>query len=306
MRAHKVVKGGAIIVMVLSVFAFTNLQPQKNSQGNKDNKEQGGSNGNMKNGDQGDHGKGRGNNGQSSDNNAQKQNTGRGNHDNSNNNNNNSDNGHKGGANKGDHERSDNHNQGDKASGRQDHGKSGEMHGNTGKGKNDDNGKGKQVKFWKDGEVDWNFNNFADRKSPRDQKKVTICHHTGDEFPVTINVSENAVKAHMNHGDQTGGCNINYSDRWTPDYIRTRENVYNTYEQTWETMSYSEALLRYAAEKLLGVRSNLDRTRVTLNPQEVQRREALILDLQNNVDALQMQLDQTRQRTDDVNIIIQL
>lgn len=159
-------------------------------------------------------------------------------------------------------------------------------------------------------DIDWNLGDFANRKHPKDQKKVTICHNPSSENSnngVTINVSENALQAHLNHGDQRGNCNINYSDRWSDRYVKSRENVYNRYEQTWETMSYSEALLRLAADKLLGIRSNLDRSRSTLTSDEIQRREALIMDLQNNVYSLENQLGQTRQQLDsDVNIIIKL
>jgi hypothetical protein len=172
------------------------------------------------------------------------------------------------------------------------------------------NGNSKVKNGNRDADIDWNLRDFANRRHPKDQKKVTICHNPSTESSnngVTINVSENALQAHLNHGDQRGNCNINYSDRWSDRYVKSRENVYNRYEQTWETMSYSEALLRLAADKLLGIRSNLDRSRSTLTPDEIQRREALILDLQNNVYSLENQLGQTRQQLDsDVNIIIQL
>ena len=179
------------------------------------------------------------------------------------------------------------------------------------KGNDNDNGKGKSrrenVKWDRDENINWGFDNYASRKGPKDHKKVTICHNTGDsEFPVMINVSENAVKAHMNHGDQMGNCTTNYSNRWNDNYIRSRENVYNTYENTWETMSYSEALLRFAADKLLGIKSSFQTQRPTLSAQEIQRKEALILDLQNNVNSLENQLAVTRQRTDGININIDL
>ena len=179
------------------------------------------------------------------------------------------------------------------------------------KGKDKDKGNGKSrrenVKWDRDDNINWGFENYASRKRPKDNKKVTICHNTGDsEFPVMINVSENAVKAHMNHGDQMGNCATNYSDRWPANYIRTRENVYNNYENTWETMSYSESLLRFAADRLLGIKSTFQTQRSTLSSQDIQRKEALILDLQNNVNSLENQLAVTRQRTDGINININL
>ncbi|WP_411273156.1 hypothetical protein [Daejeonella sp.] len=178
-----------------------------------------------------------------------------------------------------------------------------------GNDKNKENGKSRweNVKWDKDDNINWGFEDYANRKRPKDNKKVTICHNTGDRnFPVMINVSENAVKAHMNHGDQMGNCTTNYSDRWPANYIRTRENVYNNYQNTWETMSYSESLLRFAADKLLGIRSSFQTQRPTLSSQEIQRKEVLILDLQNNVNSLENQLAMTRQRTDGINININL
>jgi hypothetical protein len=72
-------------------------------------------------------------------------------------------------------------------------------------------------------------------------------------------------------------------------------------------MSYSEALLKLAAEKLLGIKTNLSQTRSTLSTQEIQRREALIFELENNRNSLDTQLGVTRQQLNsDVNIIIKL
>ncbi|MDF3077142.1 MAG: hypothetical protein K0S09_1031 [Sphingobacteriaceae bacterium] len=204
------------------------------------------------------------------------------------------------------HGNKDNRNHGNSVSGKAEHGN---MHGNQGNVTKNRNTHGKhhqeRIEGWNDN-VDWGFDRYTERRRPGNGKKVTICHRTSGEYPVTINVSEHAVQAHMNHGDNMGGCNVNYSDRWTPNYIEARQSVYNTYEQTWETMSYSEALLRYAAEKLLGIRSNLTLYRPTLSNQEIQRREALIYELQNNINALEAQRSLTSQRLSGININIDL
>lgn len=178
----------------------------------------------------------------------------------------------------------------------------------AGQGKNS-NGNSKMMNGKRDMDINWGLENFADRKHPKNQKKVTICHNPSDNNSngVSISVSENALQAHMAHGDKVGDCTIDYSDRWSSDYVRSRENVYNTYEQAWETMSYSEALLKLGVEKLLGVRTNLDRNRTSMTSSEIQRRELLITDLQNNVNSLENQLGSTRQRLDsDVSIMINL
>lgn len=179
---------------------------------------------------------------------------------------------------------------------------------NAGRGKND-NGNSQMMNGKRDLNLNWGLENFADRKHPKNQKKVTICHNPSKDNSngVSITISENALQSHLNHGDKAGDCNIDYSDRWSSNYVRSRENVYNNYEQAWETMSYSEALLRLGIQKLLGVRTNFDRNRSTMTSSEIQRRELLINDLQNNVNSLENQLGLTRQRLDsDVSIMINL
>jgi hypothetical protein len=286
-------------LILFTVLTFANIQPPQKDKGknDKENKEQGQSGNKGK-----DEERGNGN----SKGNAQVQgnNQGRGNNAQGHGN----DKGNQGQGNN----KSGDHGQGNNKS--DNHGKrnsdmdNGHGHGINGK-INHGKGNSSIMNGRRDVELDWGLNDFGNRKRPGNQKKVTICHRPGGQGsnPVTINVSENAVQAHLNHGDQLGNCTMNYSDRWSSNYINSRENVYNTYEQTWETMSYSEALLRLAAEKLLGVKTDLTRTRSTLTSQEIQRREALIYELQNNVNTLDNQLGVTRQRLDsDVNIIIKL
>jgi len=37
-------------------------------------------------------------------------------------------------------------------------------------------------------------------------KKVTVCHKPDSKNPVTIEISRNALQAHLNHGDREGTC----------------------------------------------------------------------------------------------------
>jgi hypothetical protein len=178
-------------------------------------------------------------------------------------------------------------------------------------GKDRDSRKGysqREIIRWNsDNNISWGFEDYANRKRPNNIKKVNICHNTGDgNYPVSISVSENAMKAHLNHGDQIGDCGNGYTNRWPAKYTRTRENVYNTYENTWETMSYTEALIRFAAERLLGIKNSFQNQRQHLDAQEIQRKEVLIMELENNINSLENQLKVTRQKTDGININITL
>jgi len=253
-------------LIAFTILAFTNLQQQGNGKGNKENKGQGANGKNQEhktnNGSQGEN-----NPPQSNDNHGQQKNNGKGN-----------DNGNKGINNRSEY--------GDRSKGN-----SGKLNDNAGNGKMNKGKSHKEVIKWANlGNVDWNLNNFPGRKRPGEWKKVTICHQTGSSVPVNITVSENALQAHLNHGDQIGNCTINFGERWPSNYIISRETVYNSYENTWETMSYSEALLRIALDKLLGIKTDLNQNRSRLTSQEIQRREVLIMDLENNTNALNNQL----------------
>ncbi|HEY0055939.1 MAG TPA: hypothetical protein VGB63_11320 [Pedobacter sp.] len=272
MKRRKILSIAIVPVIVITMAAFTNLQPGKDKKDDKGKKSQ--EHGKAQSDDKPDHQKENGND-------------------------------------KDNHKVKENHQQGNKEG-------LGNKHVDKRNNKNDDgykksdhgNGNSHKMNGKRDRDIDWNLNDFANRKHPKDQKKVTICHKPstdGTDNGVTISVSENALKAHMNHGDESGECKNNNSGRWSDSYVKSRENVYNTYEQSWERMSYGEALVRIAASKLLGLKSNLDQNRSMLSAQEIQRRETLISDLETNTKSVNTQLGVTRQKLDsDVNIIIKL
>lgn len=301
MRKNNIIRI-SILPLIIAALAFTNLPPQKNEQKNdKGNKEREQSSdkgealeherGNSSHDNDRRRRNGQGNREERDDQGKRNRDDDREERDDRRENNNNGNNRNQG-SNRSDDDDKGRHNENDDRD---------EM--------KDGNRSNKNMNAWKDDDINWNLDNFADRKRPKDQKKVTICHHPGgDAYPVTITISENAVQAHMRHGDQMGNCTAATNpDRWSSDYVQSRENVYNTYEQTRETVSYSNALLQYALDRLLGVKTNLDKNRANLTAQEVQRREALITDLQNNVISLEDQLNLTREKLDsNVNIIIKL
>lgn len=316
MKRKNILRISILPLTVLIALAVSNIQPQQGKE--KNDKEQGQSGGKGKdnahagqNGSQGNAGNQGNNSGKSNKTQGQGNNGGQGKQN---------DNPGQGNSNKGQASNSqgrgnanDNQGQGKGKNnqGNDNRGNHGINNGQAGHGKMyRSNGNNVTMNGKRDTKIDWGFEDFANRRRPGGQKKVTICHHAGgvnSEYPVTISISENAVQAHLNHGDQLGNCSVNYGDRWSSYYLDSRQNVYNSYEQAWETMSFGEALLNYAVQRLLGVRTDFDRNRINYTSQEIQRREALIYELQNNVDVLENQLGYTRQRLDsDVNIIIRL
>ena len=134
-------------------------------------------------------------------------------------------------------------------------------------------------------------NDYYTSKGPKGNKKVSVCHKpNGNDNPVAINVSENAVKAHLNHGDYLGECKDFDRSRYSDNYWNTRNNYYNQYTQTTETLSFGEQLLAVAIEKLTNARSTMVPLRSTLQEDELRRKEAAIINLQNNVYSLQNSL----------------
>lgn len=140
----------------------------------------------------------------------------------------------------------------------------------------------------------WNRDNFKDRKKLKDQKKVTICHkinRTG-EHPVSLTVSENAVKAHLNHGDVRGECPVVNDRRFSNIFLRNRADYYNLLENTQGKAYYSRSILDYALERLTTSRLQLATMRNNnLAAEDIQRKEATVVELEQNVSVLQTLLN---------------
>jgi hypothetical protein len=134
-------------------------------------------------------------------------------------------------------------------------------------------------------------------KGPKGNKKVSICHKpNGNDFPVAINVSENAVKAHLNHGDYIGECRDFDRSRYSDNYWNTRNNYYNQYSQTTETLSFGEQLLAVAIDRLTNARNTMVPLRSTLQEDELRRKDAAIINLQNDVYNLQNSLARSNEQ----------
>lgn len=134
-------------------------------------------------------------------------------------------------------------------------------------------------------------------KGPKGNKKVSICHKpNGNDYPVVINVSENAVKAHLNHGDYLGDCRDYDRSRYSDNYWNSRDIYYNQYAQTTETLSFGEQLLAVAIDRLTNARTQMVPMRSTLQEDELRRKEAAIINLQNDVYNLQNSLAKSNEQ----------
>jgi hypothetical protein len=141
-------------------------------------------------------------------------------------------------------------------------------------------------------------------KKPKNNKKVTLCHKPdGSNYPTSITVSENALKAHLKHGDFEGNCNDFDRSVYTPNYWDLRSGYYNQYYQTTETLSFGEQLLATALDVLTNRQTQLANTRATLTPVQIQKREVALIDLQNNVYVLENSLDSGNQRVATINFV---
>jgi hypothetical protein len=136
----------------------------------------------------------------------------------------------------------------------------------------------------------WNRENFKDRKKIKSQDKVTICHkfNNNNEPAVTIRVSQNAVKAHMNHGDIIGVCPPVTDKRYSNKFLDERKDYYNKVQEAQDQVVYSRSIYDYAMERLATARQQLEIMRSNRLPTpEIQRKEVVVTELQQNVSLLQ-------------------
>lgn len=264
----KITLGSTLVLAIAAVLLLTSAslqQKEKNGKGNSQKNEQKANNGN------GNAQKGNNNNGQ---------NNGRGN------------------------------NNQDRNEQQKDYPQNNGNNGNNGNGKNkqkddkdykdkDNNGQGNdkkknndKLKFDKDVlyGYDWNDDDFRDRNRYRKQNIVTVCHkvNRNGEPGVTISVSENAVKAHMNHGDVMGECPTVNNTTFSNRFLKNRQEYFNNLQQTQEEIYYSRSVLDYAMQRLSNGRLQLQQLQNNnASAQEIQRKQQAVVALEQNTTLLQ-------------------
>jgi hypothetical protein len=135
----------------------------------------------------------------------------------------------------------------------------------------------------------WNHENFKERKKLKQQEKVTICHKTGNNEPgVALNVSRNALQAHINHGDAMGECPKITNTHFSNTFLNRRNEYYNTLQNTQEQVMYSRSMYEYAVERLTNSRTQLVLMQKNNVPvAEIQTKQAVVTELEQNVSLLQ-------------------
>jgi len=135
----------------------------------------------------------------------------------------------------------------------------------------------------------WTRENFKDRSQVRNKGKVTICHkfRSNDE-PVNITVSENALKAHLGHGDVTGACPAVNNAVFSDIFRKRRTSYYNDVYYGQDQYNYSSSILDYALMRLTNSRSELNLMRINNAPlADIERRQASVVQLEENVSVLE-------------------
>jgi len=136
----------------------------------------------------------------------------------------------------------------------------------------------------------WDRQTFKNRKKIKNQDKVIICHkfNGGSSSPVSIKVSANAVKAHMNHGDILGECPVVTGNRFSNTFLSNRTNYYNTLQNSQEQVTYSSSILDYALSRLTNSRLQLANMQNNNMPlADIQNKQAAVVDLEQNVSLLE-------------------
>lgn len=136
----------------------------------------------------------------------------------------------------------------------------------------------------------WDRETFKERNKYKNQEKVTICHkfNNDNEPAVTLRVSVNALKAHMNHGDREGSCPDVRNDRYSDDYYRERNDYYERIQESREKVLYSQSILDYAVQRLTDSRLQLVNMQNRNMPAaEIERKKATVVELEQNVSLLE-------------------
>ena len=158
--------------------------------------------------------------------------------------------------------------------------------GNSGNNGNNAN-KDKDVKAER---YDWDRETFKDRRKFKNKEKVVLCHkfNRGDEPAVSIRVSSQALKAHMDHGDVIGECPVVDRGRFSDMFLWRRADYYNSLQEGQDQVVYSRSILDYALARLADSRLQLATYRNNnMPPAEIQRKEATVVELEQNVSLLE-------------------
>ncbi|MEP6514466.1 MAG: hypothetical protein ABJA79_11385 [Parafilimonas sp.] len=158
---------------------------------------------------------------------------------------------------------------------------------NGNKGKNDNNGNNHD---WdKEYVYNWNRETFKDRQKIKNYDKVTVCHkfRSNSGPAVTLRVSPNALKAHINHGDIMGNCppiKSHYSDI----FLRRRNDYYNYLQESQEKVWYSRSILDYSRIRLADSRVQLVMLQNRrMPPADIERKRVTVTALEQNVTLLE-------------------
>lgn len=135
----------------------------------------------------------------------------------------------------------------------------------------------------------WDNTTYKDRNKFRKNEKVNICHKiSNNKGGVNISVSENAVKAHLKHGDVIGTCPEIRDRPFSDIFYSNQNNYYNNLQETQEQVSYSRSILDYALLRLTDGRSQLTTLQNRKAPlAEIERKQVAVTQLEQNVSLLE-------------------